>query len=112
MRLSAFKLGAEGVLLSCPVPLDLKDVWLAAHLAIFDVALPVSRRLIHHRLIPLSTACALEACSNRHRYPAPLANPLLVYRTGRISALQGPAHVNQDGVERRSAAKVGQALGG
>lgn len=41
---------------------DAQKIWLAADLAVFDVALLRSRGFIHGSLVPLAAPGALEAC--------------------------------------------------
>jgi hypothetical protein len=43
----------------------MQDVWLAAHLAVFNIFLAGSRRGIHAGFIPFATPGALIACVHR-----------------------------------------------
>jgi hypothetical protein len=56
---STFELCVDEI--SVAVPANLKDIRLAANLAIFDIALPGATGFVHNSFIPLSTASTLEA---------------------------------------------------
>jgi hypothetical protein len=51
------------------IVLNAQHVWLAAYLAVFDVALPPARGFVDAGGVPLSTACALEACFHKAIMP-------------------------------------------
>src|ERR1700730_13911363 len=59
------------------VVLNMQEVRLAAHLAIFHVRLGASGRLVHRRLVPLAAAGTLESglhYSSIFNFPLPAAN--------------------------------------
>jgi len=56
-----FELGRDEEFLRFPVVGNVQHVGLAAHLAVFDVALVPAGGFVHRRFVPFSTAGALEA---------------------------------------------------
>ncbi len=57
----SLQLSADGVLSGGHVPANAEHIWLAANLAVFNVTLARACRRIDLRLIPFTTARALEA---------------------------------------------------
>jgi hypothetical protein len=76
---STFQLSLDPVRRKPRFPGNAEYVWLATNLAIFDVALPFTGRLIHRGFIPLSAPRANKSSFQRHAKFLPL--PLTVYRT-------------------------------
>jgi len=76
------------------VVLDTKYIGLAADLAIFDLALAASRRLIHGRDIPLSAGRALEAGF----HTSSIHSPNLL-RTKALDAYQQALKISPDLIE-------------
>jgi hypothetical protein len=58
----SFQRSRDEEFLRRPIELNMQHIWLAAYLAVFDVALPPARRFVDGGGVPLSAACALEAC--------------------------------------------------
>src|SRR3954468_20702635 len=101
---STLKFCLNTVLLTRNVPENLEYIWFAAHLAIFDVTLPAACRLIHHGLIPLSTACALEPGSERHAPPCIGTSILSLSDCGGFGFVGVQlSHFHQSGIESGAA---------
>jgi len=65
LSLSALQFRADRVFTCRHVPAYVQDIWLAAHLAIFNIFLARSRRGIYAGFIPFATPSALIACVHR-----------------------------------------------
>ena len=66
----------------------MQDVWLAAHLAVFNIFLAGSRRGIHAGFIPFATPGALIACV--HRFSMVTAKNKAACPLGRAASIVGP----------------------
>src|SRR4051794_1174134 len=108
---STLKLCLNAVLLTRNVPENLEYIRFAANLAIFDVTLPAACRLIHHGLIPLSTASALEPGSERHAPPCIGTSTLSLSDCGGFGFVRVQlSHLNQCGIEGCARSNICQAL--
>ena len=61
LRRALLQVGADHEVIQIGVPFDLQDVWFAANLTIFYVALLPSRAGIDGCGIPFTTACTLKS---------------------------------------------------
>jgi hypothetical protein len=64
----SLQLGRDDVLPRLTVPDNVEHIRLAANLTIFHVILASPYGSVHHRLVPLPTASALEARGLRNRH--------------------------------------------
>ncbi len=74
----SLQFGSDEELLRRSVILDLQNVWFAAHLAIFHVALAAAGSRVHGGGVPLAATCALEAGFHSTDYLARASVALLV----------------------------------